>query len=93
MNKSFVIGLISGVIVSGALAVNAMETKTSIQACSALLPSGHTFELSIEGNIDTRAALPTVSGNISLSEHSIEDGAQIEPQIMPFVKCVNHLVK
>lgn len=93
MNKQFVIGLISGVVVSGAVAVNAIESKRSIESCSALLPSGHNFELNIEGKIDTTKTTPQVSGQISLAEHSLDDSSGIESIIMPFVECVNHLVK
>ena len=94
MKKQYIIGLISGIAISSILAVNATQQNTTIESCAQLLPPGETFELDINGKIDTNRQKHSFAGNFSLS-----DGTEIEwtdgqkETIMPFVDCVKSLLK
>jgi len=70
------------------------QTNTTIESCAQLLPPDETFELDINGKIDTNGQNPFFSGSFSLS-----DGTEIEytdsqrEKIVPFINCVKSLLK
>jgi len=94
MKRQYILGLVSGIAISSVLVVNAAQTNTTIESCAQLLPPGETFELDINGKIDTNGQNPFFSGSFSLS-----DGTEIEytdsqrENIVPFINCVKSLLK
>jgi|TARA_B100000809_G_scaffold149261_1_gene146740 hypothetical protein len=94
MKRQYILGLVSGIAISSVLVVNAAQTNTTIESCAQLLPPGETFELDINGKIDTNGQNPFFSGSFSLS-----DGTEIEytdsqrEKIVPFINCVKSLLK
>ena len=94
MKRQYILGLVSGIAISSALVVNAAQANTTIESCAQLLPPGETFELNINGKIDTNGQNPFFSGSFSLS-----DGTEIEytdsqkEKIVPFINCVKNLLK
>ena len=94
MKRQYILGLASGIAISSVLVVNAAQTNTTIESCAQLLPPDETFELDINGKIDTNGQNPFFSGSFSLS-----DGTEIEytdsqrEKIVPFINCVKSLLK
>jgi hypothetical protein len=94
MKRQYILGLVSGIAISSVLVVNAAQTNTTIESCAQLLPPDETFELDINGKIDTNGQNPFFSGGFSLS-----DGTEIEytdsqrEKIVPFINCVKSLLK
>ena len=94
MKRQYILGLVSGIAISSVLVVNAAQTNTTIESCAQLLPPGETFELDINGKIDTNGQNPFFSGSFSLT-----DGTEIEytdsqrEKIVPFINCVKSLLK
>ena len=94
MKRQYIFGLVSGIAISSVLVVNAAQTNTTIESCAQLLPPGETFELDINGKIDTNGQNPFFSGSFSLT-----DGTEIEytdsqrEKIVPFINCVQSLLK
>jgi len=94
MKRQYILGLVSGIAISSVLVVNAAQTNTTIESCAQLLPPDETFELDINGKIDTNGQNPFFSGSFSLS-----DGTEIEytdsqrEKIVPFINCVKSLLK
>ena len=94
MKRQYIFGLVSGIAISSVLVVNAAQTNTTIEICAQLLPPGETFELDINGKIDTNGQNPFFSGSFSLT-----DGTEIEysdsqrEKIVPFINCVKSLLK
>lgn len=94
MKRQYILGLVSGIAISSVLVVNAAQTNTTIESCAQLLPPDETFELDIDGKIDTNGQNPFFSGSFSLS-----DGTEIEytdsqrEKIVPFINCVKSLLK
>ena len=94
MKRQYILGLVSGIAISSVLVVNAAQTNTTIESCAQLLPPGETFELDINGKIDTNGQNPFFAGSFSLS-----DGTEIEytdsqrEKIAPFINCVKSLLK
>ena len=94
MKRQYIFGLVSGIAISGVLAFNATQTNTTIESCAQLLPSGETFELEINGIIDTNGQNPFFSGNFSLSDGTEIDYTDAQREnILPFTNCVKNLLK
>ena len=68
MKRQYILGLVSGIAISSVLVVNAAQTKTTIESCAQLLPPDETFELDINGKIDTNGQNPFFSGSFRLSD-------------------------
>jgi len=73
MKRQYILGLVSGIAISSVLVVNAAQTNTTIESCAQLLPPGETFELDINGKINTNGQNPFFSDSFSLT-----DGTEIE---------------
>ena len=58
MKRQYILGLVSGIAISSVLVVNAAQTNTTIESCAQLLPPDETFELDINGKIDTNGQNP-----------------------------------
>ncbi|MCP4121996.1 MAG: hypothetical protein GY751_09610 [Bacteroidetes bacterium] len=94
MKRQYVLGLLSGVLISGVVAVNAGQENHTIESCGKLLPEGQKFEIDINGTIDTSSSDRKFDGSFGLS-----DGTQIQysddqkKAVNPFVECVAGLLK
>ena len=94
MKRQYILGLVSGIAISSVLVVNAAQTHTTIESCAQLLPQGETYELTINGKIDTNEQKPLFSGNLNLSAGTEGDDTDIQrEEITPFVNCVKSFLK
>ena len=94
MKRQYILGLVSGIAISSALVVNAAQKNTTIESCAQLLPQGETYELTINGKIDTNEQKPLFSGNLNLSAGTEGDDTDIQrEEITPFVNCVKSFLK
>ena len=66
-------------------AISADVTRTSIQSCAALLPSGEIFSLELRGTIDTTEESPVFRGNLALSNGADRDLPRADYNLGPFV--------
>ena len=93
MKKHHLMGIVSGINVSGAVAVNASLQSTTIESCALLLPSGHNFEVSIIGTIDTTGNTRSFSGQFDLSDGTATENEALEQSAEPFANCVSTLLR
>ena len=93
MKNQYLIGLVTGIIVSGVVAVNASQQMSTIQSCASLLPSGHNFEVNITGKIDTTSSTREFNGRFGLSDGSKQENPALQKSAEPFVNCVSSLLK
>ena len=94
MKRQYILGLVSGIAISSVLVVNAAQTNTTIESCAQLLPPGETFELDINGKIDTNGQKHSFSGNFGLSDGTEIDYTDSQKEkIVPFINCVKSLLK
>ena len=93
MNNKYIFGLVSGVVISGVVAVNANTHNNTIQSCATLLPSGHSFELTISGQIDTNTAEREFKGSLGLSDGNSQNNPPLQSASQPFINCVTSILK
>lgn len=93
MEKKYLMGIITGVLISGTIAVNASNKENTVQSCAALLPSGHNFELAITGSIDTKVSKREFKGQLGLTDGTDQNNPNLQSASQPFVNCVSALIK
>ncbi len=93
MNTKFLVGLVTGVVASGIIAVNAGQKPITIESCASLLPNGHNFEVSITGSIDTRVNQRVFKGQLGLSDGTEQENSELQQAAKPFLICVASLLK
>jgi len=93
MKKYYLLGLISGIAVSGVVAVNASQNQNTFESCAQLLPVGHKFELKVDGVIDTTLTKRSFEGSFELSDGTTDENPTVAKAVKPFVDCISVLLK
>ena len=71
MKKNYLLGLLSGLILSTVFTVFAAQIDTTIESCGLLLPEGSVLQ----------------NGNLKLTDNAQGDQVLTEEQLAPFLDC------
>ena len=82
-----VIGIAVAIISS---AIASQPGPTTIEGCAAMLPQGKTYTFELTGNVDTTGPAPKLSGEMSVSDGTYEDGTA---QSEAFGQCIAKLIR
>jgi len=87
MKKNYLLGLLSGLILSTVFTVFAAQIDTTIESCGLLLPEGSTYNLEITGTINRFQGSVLQNGNLKLTDNAQGDQVLTEEQLAPFLDC------
>lgn len=94
MKKQYILGLLTGFLVSLTIAVSAIPKGNTIESCAIHLPAGHEFKINIAGKIDTTLDARKFDADFSLSDAKgkADKNAELQESVSSFVGCVSELI-
>jgi hypothetical protein len=81
---------IAAAVVSTAMASTTPPAASTIEQCATLLPPGRTFSFELTGTIDTTGPVPKLSGQLSVSDATLEDSGD---DGAAFGECLGKLIR
>ena len=95
MNKKVILVGLAAVI-SSFLAFQSVSTQDSLdtaEKCTSLLPSDYKFSMTIEADIDTANAQPSMTGELHLTDGTKAQNPDLSAKVAPFKQCVVRVMK